>query len=202
MWQTPAELHSALNDIPVILFLASITFDLLGSATKRDSLKAAGFWALIGAAGGALIALITGLRAEASIEHGGSVHLVMERHQTLAIAATILLVALAAWRIWRRGQLGDQERPVFLSIAAVGALAIIWVAHIGGTIVYRYAGGIPTPVMEGALAERSTGHSHGPGEEHDQETNEAVGAEASADSAATGQSDHEHAPGTPQHEHD
>lgn len=200
MWQTPAELHSALNDLPVILLIASVVFDLIGSATNRTSLKAAGFWTMTGAAGGALLALISGLRAEDSIEHGGSVHLVMERHETLAIAATVLTVALAAWRIWRRGQLRASERPVYLSVSALGALAIIWVAHIGGTIVYRYGGGIPTPVMEAALEERTVGHSHGPGEEHEHGEASATG-DSAADTTAQGEG-HSHPPGTPEHEHE
>jgi uncharacterized membrane protein len=200
MWQTPAELHSALNDLPVILLIGSVVFDLLGSAMKRDSLKAAGFWALVGAGIGAVLALITGLRAEDSIEHGGSVHLVMQRHETLAISATVLIVGLAAWRIWRMGQLRSQERPVYLAIAGVGALAVIWVAHLGGTIVYRFGGGITTPVMEAALEERQAGHSHGPGEEHGP-----AGAPAApgavADSAGEGDA-HSDPPGTPAHEHE
>lgn len=200
MWQTPAELHSALNDLPVVLLLASVVFDLVGGITKRESLKAAGFWSLVGAAGGALIAVVTGLRAESSIEHGGSVHLVMERHQTLAIAATVLLVGLAAWRIWRRGRLPAGEHPMYLAVAVVGMLAIGWVAHLGGTMVYRYGGGVPTSVLREALEERAAGHSHAAGEEHDH-ADAAPPPSARGDSAedSTG---HSHPPGTPEHEHE
>lgn len=200
MWQTPAELHSALNDLPVILLIAAVAFDLLGTATKRDSLKAAGFWSLVGAGMGALVATITGLLAEKSIEHGGSVHLVMERHKTLAISATVLIVALAAWRIWRKGLLRPQERSVHLTVASVAALAIVWVAHLGGTIVYRFGGGIPTPVLEAALEERAAGHSHGPGEAHDH-GEEAAATGAAVDSAAEGEA-HSHPPNAPPHEHE
>lgn len=200
MWQTPAELHSALNDLPVILLIAAIAFDLLGTATKRDSLKAAGFWALVGAGMGALVATVTGLRAADSIEHGGAVHLVMERHKTLAISATVLIVALATWRIWRKGLLRPQERSVHLTIVGVAALAIIWVAHLGGTIVYRFGGGIPTPVLEAALEERKAGHSHGDAEEHDH-GGEAGATGAATDSAAGGET-HSHPPNAPAHEHE
>ena len=33
---TPAELHAALNDLPVALLLASVLFDWAGSASKKD----------------------------------------------------------------------------------------------------------------------------------------------------------------------
>lgn len=202
MWQTPAELHSALNDFPVVLLLASVCFDLLGGATNRDSLKAAGFWTLVGAATGALVAVLTGLRAEKSIEHGGSVHLVMERHQTLAIAATVLLVGLAAWRIWRKGQLPTRERPAYLAVAIVGMLAIAWVAHLGGTMVYRYGGGVPTSVMREALEERAVGHSHAAGEAHDHSDVEPLSLDAAPGDSAEEGTAHAHPPGTPEHEHE
>lgn len=190
MWETAAEWHAAINDLPPALLLASVIFDLLGSATGRDGLKSAGFWSLVGGAIGGLAAAASGLIAEETIEHGEAVHRVMETHETLALSVTGLFVVLAAWRIWRRGNLGPAERPPYLVAATVGALGIIWVAHLGGTIVFRHGGGIPSTVMEEALRERTGEHEHGPSEEHEQ-----GGAPDSA-------SDHTHPPGTPPHEHD
>jgi uncharacterized membrane protein len=188
---TAAQWHAALNDFPSLLFVLAVLFDILGEATKRDSLRATGFWLLVTGAFGAVLALISGLMAEESIEHGGSVHMVMERHETMAIWATVLFVLLAAWRIWRRGALGPRERPAFTTISALGALFVLWTAHVGGTIVYGYGGGVPTSVLQGALEERTTGHSHAPGEEHD---------EAATDSTA--EEEHTDPPGTPEHEHE
>ncbi|MBI2072674.1 MAG: hypothetical protein HYT81_06515, partial [Gemmatimonadetes bacterium] len=82
LFDTAAEWHAALNDLPPALLLASVIFDWLGTATKRDSLKAAGFWALVAGVVGAAFAVASGLRAEGSIEHGETVHRVMEQHET------------------------------------------------------------------------------------------------------------------------
>ena len=196
-WNTSAELHAALNDLPVVLLLVSIVFDVVGGAIKRDSLKQAGFWTLVVGAAGVILALVSGLRAEDSIEHGGSVHLVIERHETLAIVTTVLFVGLALWRIVRHRSMTANERPVYLMIGTVGVLFLTWTAHLGGTIVFRHGGGIPTTVMEGAMEERAIGHSHAPGEEHE--------AEAPADTTATAdesEDDHAHPPDTPEHEHE
>ncbi len=198
MWQTAAEVHAMLNDLPATLLVLSVLFDLAGSAAKRETLKTVGFWMLVAGAVGAVLALLSGLAAERSIEHGDAVHLVMERHKTLAITATILFGGLAAWRIWRRGQLGPKERPTYLTVAAVGALLVFWVGHVGGTIVYRYGGGVPTDVMQGALADRTAGHIHAGGADHDHGPGPAPADSSAADSSAA---DHEHAPGTPEHEH-
>jgi uncharacterized membrane protein len=187
--ETAAQWHAALNDIPSVLFILAVAFELAGDATGRDSLRATGFWMLVVGAAGAVLSVISGLLAEETIEHGGGVHLVMERHETLAITLTVVFVILAAWRIWRGGALRRRERRAYLTIAAIGALGILWTAHVGGTIVYGYGGGIPTQVLEGALAERTTGHTHGP--------DEAQEGEADADTA-----DHVDPPGTPPHEHE
>ena len=192
--QTAAQWHAALNDFPSLLFIVALVFDLVGESTNRESLKAAGFWTLVVGALGTLTALASGLIAESTIEHGGSVHLVMERHKTLGITVTVLFVLLAGWRVWRKGQLRPIERRIYLTVATVGALAILWTAHIGGTIVYEYGGGIPTAVLEGALQERATEHTHGPGEEHEE------GETAAGEQADTAAADHTHPAGTPPHE--
>jgi hypothetical protein len=121
----------------------------------------------------------------------------MEGHKTWAIAVSVTFALLAAWRIWRKGVLGPQERPTYLFAATVGALGIIYVAHLGGTIVFRHAGGVPTAALQEALAERTQEHEHAPGEEHE----ETVPADTSA-TADTAKAGHTHAPGTPPHEHD
>jgi len=195
LFDTAAEWHAAINDLPPALLLVSVIFDWVGSATKRDSLKAAGFWTLVAGAAGAVLSVASGLRAEGTIEHGETVHLAMERHETFAIAVTVAFALLAAWRIWRKGVLGPQERPTYLFAATVGAAGIIYVAHLGGTVVFQHAGGIPTSALQEALAERTQEHEHAPGEEHAP----AMPADSAAAKADTG---HAHAPGTPPHEHD
>jgi uncharacterized membrane protein len=189
--------HAALNDFPAILFLVSIGLDLAGSVTGRDSLKAAGFWTLVVGAAGAVLALITGLLAEEIAEHGGAMHEIMERHETMAKIVTVYFVGLAGWRIWRKGSLGPQERPTYLVMASVGAVFTLWTAHLGGKIVYEHGAGITTEVMEQALRDRAAGHEHAEGEEHEHDT-------TPTDSAAPGAADtgHVHPPGTPEHEHE
>lgn len=197
MWQTPAELHAALNDLPVALLIFSLFFEVAGNLTKRDSLRAAGFWTLVAGAGGALLALISGLRAEDTIEHGGSVHLVLERHETLAITVTIVFGLLAAWRVLRRRGMGSREKPAYMAALVVSSLLLFWTAHVGGTIVFRHGGGVPTDVLDAALAERAAGHSHDPGEEHNDDDDPAES--GTADSTDNGE--HSDPPGSPPHEH-
>jgi uncharacterized membrane protein len=198
-FDTAAEWHASLNDLPPALFLASVAFDWLGSATKRDTLKAAGFWALVAGVAGAAAAIVSGLVAEDTIEHGETVHQIMGRHETWAIAVSVAFALLAAWRMWRKGVLGPQERPTYLFAASLAALGVIYVAHLGGTMVFRHGAGVPTAAMQEALTERAEGHHHEAGEEHE----EAEHSHAAPDSGgATTDTGHTHPPGTPPHQHD
>jgi uncharacterized membrane protein len=193
---TVAQWHAALNDFPSILLLLSVAFDLAGGATKRESLKAAAFWTLVIGAAGAILALVSGLIAEEAIEHTERMEQIIERHELLAISLTVLFVGLAGWRIWRRGNLGPAERPVYLMVAGVGAIFLLWTAHLGGTIVFEHGGGIPTTVMEEALKDR-------PGEqlqEPDEEEYEEAGGTGVETESASGQGDEIEPSVTPAHE--
>jgi uncharacterized membrane protein len=208
MFMTAAEWHAALNDLPPALLLVSVLFDLAGSATKRERLRTAGFWTLIAGVAGAALAIATGLRAESSIEHGETVHRIMERHETWAIAVSVTFALLAAWRIWRKDALGPQERPTYLFAATLAALGIVYVAHLGGTLVFRHGAGVPTAALQEALTERNAGHEHAEGEEHEHvegephETGAADSVAATADTGRAAAPSHTHPPGTPPHRHD
>lgn len=204
MWQTAAELHAALNDLPAALLVGAVAFEILGIALKRDSLKSAGFWMLIMGAAGALAAILSGLRAEDTIEHGNATHMLMERHQSLAITTGVVFGVLALWRIIRRKAMGRVERPVYLAVAVAGVALLSYVAHLGGNLVFRYGAGVPTATLESAIQDRAAGHQHAPGEEHEHAEGEAHDTAAAVDSVgAAGQAseEHSHPPGTPPHQH-
>lgn len=186
--------HAALNDLPALLLVLSVVLDVAGSVTQRESLKAAGFWTLVIGAAGAVPALVTGLLAEEVVEHGGRVHEIIERHELMGKILTGYFIALAGWRVWRKGTLSAAERPTYLTLAGVGALFMLWMAHLGGTIVYEHGAGIRTEVLQRALDDRTAGHEHAPGEEHDPEP--AAANDAAADTG------HAHPPGTPAHQHE
>jgi uncharacterized membrane protein len=193
-FNTAAEWHAALNDLPPTLFVASVGFDLLGSATRRDSLKSAGLWTLIGGVLGAVAAVVSGLIAEDSIQHSEVVHAIMERHETWAISVSIAFALLAVWRIWRRGTLDPRERPAYLVAASLAAIGIIYTAHLGGVMVFRHGAGVPSTVMEQELRGRAEGHHHEAGEEHG-EGHEHAGPDSGVDADTA----HSHMPATTTH---
>jgi uncharacterized membrane protein len=155
-----AQWHAALNDLPSTLILLALAFELAADVTRRDSLRATGFWMLVVGAVGALAAVTAGLVAEDVVERGVTVHAMMERHEQIAIAATALFVILAVWRVWHRAGMRPRERSIFLGLMALGTAGVVWTAHIGGAMVFDHAAGVPTRSLEDEIRQRAINHEH------------------------------------------
>ena len=159
-------MHAALNDLPVALLLASVIFDLLGAVLKKETMKAAGYWTLIGGLVGGGLAAIAGLMAEKVAEHGEETHAMMETHETFAFVTVGLFVALAVWRTARRGMLGKQEQTIYSTAGIIGAGLLIFTANLGGRLVWDRGMGLDGHVLQRAIDERREGHEHA----HERET--------------------------------
>jgi uncharacterized membrane protein len=160
-----ARLHAAVNDIAPVLLPLSVLFDLLGAFLKRESLKAAGFWALLfGVVGGGL-AIITGLLADEATPHGAQAEAVMSTHETLAYIVVGLFAILAIWRLLRRGVWSEKEQPIALTAGVIGIALVVVQASLGGKLVFEHGVGVPTPAIQSALQDRAAaaeeGHEHG-----------------------------------------
>jgi uncharacterized membrane protein len=204
-------LHAALNDLPAALLLVAVLFDLVGTVTRRPSLRTAGFWTMMAGAVGGALAVLSGLQAEEHIAHGEAVHRVMETHEELALITLGVFVVLALWRIVRERRMGSTERAVVLAASLGGVGALFATAVYGGKLVFDHAAGIPTEVLQAEMHERAEGHHHHGGEgdadEHgtDEDSSPATGAGSAAGGPAATATDsgqpagHTHAPGTPPH---
>ncbi len=193
-------LHAALNDLPAALLVAAVLFDLLGAATRRATFRQVGFWMLVTGAVGALAAVLSGLQAEKSIDHGDAVHRVMETHELLAFVTLGTFGVLAVWRVFREHRMGPAERSLALALSIGGAGVLIATAVYGGRLVFDHAAGIPTEVLQAEIQSRGAGHAHAPGEEHGDDGHAHPQPGSAPDSSAA-EPAHTHAPGTPDHAH-
>lgn len=188
-------LHAALNDLPVALLIAAVLFELIAAATRRAGFRQASLYTLIFGTVGAAAAVISGLQAEENIDHGDAVHRVMETHEQLALITMGIFGVLTLWRLVRENRMGAVERSLSLALALGGAGVLIAVGVYGGRLVFDHAAGIPTGVLQTEARQRTQGHEHAPGEEHDHATPAPA---AGTDSAAG----HVDPPGTPPHTHE
>src|SRR6185437_15432177 len=137
-------LHAALNDLPAALLLVAVLFEVAGLATRRPSLRVAGYWTLIAGAVGGALAVISGLQAEEHIAHGEAVHRLMETHEELALITLGIFAVVAVWRIVREKRMGGTERGAALALALVGTATLVATAVYGGRLVFDHAAGVPT----------------------------------------------------------
>ncbi len=188
--------HALLNDLPVALLAAAVFFDLLAAATKRASFRQVGFWTLmLGALGGGA-AVLSGLQAKDSIDHGDAVHRVMDTHELLGFITLGAFGVLALWRIFRENRMGGAERTLS-TIFSVGGLAVlVATGFYGGRLMFDHAAGISTEVLRNETAQRGEGHQHSGGE------SPGGGADHEHGASPPAPSDHVDPPGTPPHTHE
>jgi uncharacterized membrane protein len=186
-------LHALLNDLPIALLVTAVFFDLVALVSRRPVFRQVSFWMLMVGVLGAGAAVISGLQAEEHIAHGEAVHRVMETHEKFALISLGLFAVLALWRIVRERRMGSVERGFLVALSVAGVGALFATGFYGGRLVFEHAAGIPSPVLEAELHERTEGHHH-----HDEEAE----ATAPQDPAAQQQSPgHVDPPGTPPHTH-
>ncbi|HEY0350760.1 MAG TPA: DUF2231 domain-containing protein [Gemmatimonadales bacterium] len=194
-------LHAALNDLPTALLVTAVLFDLLATITRRTVFRQVGFWTLmVGAVGGAA-AVISGLQAEEHIDHGEAVHQLMGTHEDLALITLGVFAVLALWRILREKRMASTERGVVVALSVVGLGFVVATGVYGGKLVFEHAAGIPSPVLETELHERTEGHHHDAAETSTSQDSAAQQpAPGHVDSPGTRPHTHTHAPGTPPHQ--
>jgi uncharacterized membrane protein len=186
-------LHALLNDFPIALLVTAVFFDILALATRRVVLRQVGFSLLLVGAVGGIAAVVSGLQAEEHIDHGEAVHQVMGTHEQFALISLGVFGVLALWRLFRERRMGGSERTatVIASLAGVGVL--FTTGFYGGKLVFEHAAGIPSPVLQEELHERSEGHHHDDGAKPDSST-------SPAHIDPPGSPPHSHPPGTPPHQ--
>ena len=188
--------HAVVNDLPAALLVAAVLFDLVGWATKRESLVWTGIWTLWAGVIGGWAAVILGLLAEKKLDHGEAIHALMQSHQTLAIASMIVFTLVLVWKLWRRFQLRQGEDVLLKVVSAVGIVLLVRTGAVGGTLMFDHAAGMPTAKIQAEIENRVGGHVHAPGTmDHVDQTADST---APRDSAPR---PHVDPPGSPPHTH-
>src|SRR5271168_185944 len=114
------------------------------------TLAVVGTWNLCLGAGGALLALGTGLAAVASVELAPAARAAVGLHVKWAIFTSAALVLLA---VWRGAGTDPKSRPsrVFLVVLWAITAALMVTAYRGGQNVYRYGVGVASGAELGRL---------------------------------------------------
>lgn len=136
----PAQVHLALNHIPVVLAVMALALLVIGGARREDAVTRTGIAVLIAAALIGLPVFLSGEPAEEMIEHlAGVQEETIDRHENTGKIALALLLAsglIAGFGIVRhQGRAVTQGYSMVLTLAAlVLAAYMAWTAHTGGLI--------------------------------------------------------------------
>ena len=148
-----AELHPFVLHFAVALLLAAPLCDALGLLLRREPLLYAGRWNTLLGTGAAVLAVVTGLAAEAGLgPHSAAGSALLELHRALGYVMLAVWIPVASWRALSKLALPQRARTLYLTAAFVGAAIALAQAGLGSALVYRHGVGLsstaraePTP---------------------------------------------------------
>lgn len=150
--------HPALVHFPIALVTLSVVADALGFVGERSSLHAAGWWALVGAALSAALAIPAGLFDMNREQIGHDGHHRVHRHMKVGF---VLFAALAGLTMWRWLIYIDQGSRMGWGyvVAAVLVLGLTFVqGWLGAELVFSDGVGV-APTGQGTERPRKAKNS-------------------------------------------
>ncbi|WP_031433156.1 DUF2231 domain-containing protein [Methylomarinum vadi] len=153
-----ANIHPLVVHFPIALFSFFVLIDLAGSLFGKQSWRQAASWFLYLGTIMAAATVAAGLAAAASVPHGDNVHAIMERHKHLGISILILSSVLSLWRLLSRGVIKGGANVLYLIIAVILGLLVVFTADLGGLMVYKY--GVAVEAVNSSMLDFFHDHQH------------------------------------------
>lgn len=151
-------LHPVAVHFPLAFLFAFFLMDLLGSLLNKQSWRELATGLLYLGTLSAGIAVALGLMAEASVEHGENVHLILERHKLFGISVLCVSIFLSLWRMASGGIVKGMPNIVFILIAGQLNILMLLGADLGGLMVYKY--GVAVEAVEVTAMDYFQEHTH------------------------------------------
>lgn len=167
-------LHPAIVHFPIALVMLSVIADLFGALFDSATLRATGFWALIGAAVGGALAIVAGLFDMNREKIADDAHQRVHFHMKIGFTLFTAISALTVWR-WLLYTNGRNTPGWGYLIAALLVLTLtLFQGYLGGELVFADGVGVaatgqgtesPGEARQRAAKVRGGGgeHKHGSG---------------------------------------
>ena len=123
--------HVVLIHFPIALYLSAVLFGFIGRWTRRARLADAAYYNLLGAAISLFAVLPTGVAAWHFQLESQRVAGILLLHITFACVSS-LMIWLVWWMHYRSRKLTKDLPRHFYAIEALGAIAVLLTAHLGG----------------------------------------------------------------------
>lgn len=156
--------HPLVVHFPIALLALSVAAGLLAFFTRIDSLRSTGWWALVGAALGAVVTVPAGLFDMRRADLNEDVHLRVHRHMKVGFALLVTIAGLTLWR-WRIYAEGLSVTAIYLDCAVLTMALAAFQGWLGGELVYSdgvfVKRAVPTAgAKEAGHSEDNKGHHH------------------------------------------
>ena len=129
--------HPMFVHFPIVLWLATLLFQLLALWRSSDEMQRAAAWMLYLGTLGAIVTVLTGLAAQKSVPPGDAMRAV-GIHETLMLVSTSLALALCIFAFFARKNFTAQLRKLMLLGLTVLAVLLTVGADRGAQLVYGY----------------------------------------------------------------
>lgn len=130
-------IHPIVVHFPIALLVFSVAADLAGFFADIESLRSAGWWALVSAALGAIATVAAGIFDMRRADLHEEVHHRVHRHMRVGFILLGAIIGLTVWR-WRIHVAPSAAVPMYyLDLAVLTVALAAFQGWLGGELVYR-----------------------------------------------------------------
>jgi uncharacterized membrane protein len=166
-------IHPRIVHFPVALLITAAAFGILALIfkSKRNIFREVLIWDLALGVGGTIVAIISGMIEEKSLEHNDAIHSIMETHKLLGFILSGIFLVVWLWTIVRKSKMKTYEFTGVVVILVLTAGLLGYSAHLGGKMVYQEGAGV-VPI-EAIVSHEEHQHIH-VGDEKDNHLEHAI----------------------------
>ena len=135
-------IHPMLVHFPIALLVGSVFADFLTVLGAGDSLREAGWWALLGAAVGAMFTVLAGLFDMYRALLTEAAHERVHQHMKVGFALATFIAALAIWRGMIHFEQGVGLGWPYMAVAFLAVGLAAFQGWLGGELVYTLGVGV------------------------------------------------------------
>lgn len=134
--------HPAIVHFPIALLTLSVPADLFGYIYQSDSLHAAGWWSLLGAAVGGAAAVVAGLYDMNREKINHDAHERVHTHMKVGFVALAVIAVLTLWRWWIYTNGANAVSVIYLVVAFAALGLTLFQGSLGGELVFADGVGV------------------------------------------------------------
>ena len=151
-------IHPLLVHFPIAFLSAFFLIDLIACILHKSDWRRTADWFLYIGTVFAGFTMLAGLSAAESVAHSENVHQIMEDHEHLGISIFSLATFLSLWRLVGKSGLRGATNYLYLSLAGLLSLLLVFAADLGGLMVYKH--GVAVATASSLNHEGSSEHHH------------------------------------------